>query len=97
MKRGGRHETCKVCGKDWNVSLQLILPEHGYICPHCRGLYNKEVHGEKSENALPDHETDALCRTLIGGVRELFKDPAVQADFKRWQQERQQKLQGAKP
>lgn len=48
-------------------------------------------------DALPDHETDALCRTLIGGVRELFKDPAVQADFKRWQQERQQKLQGAKP
>lgn len=46
-------------------------------------------------DALPDHETDALCRTLIGGVKELFKDPAVQADFKRWQQERQQKLKGA--
>ena len=48
-------------------------------------------------DALPNHTTDALCRTLIGGVRELFKDPAVQADFKRWQEERQQKLQGAKP
>ena len=48
-------------------------------------------------DALPNHTTDALCRTLIGSVRELFKDPAVQADFKRWQHERQQKLQGAKP
>lgn len=47
-------------------------------------------------DAIPDHERDALCRTLIGGVKELFKDPAVQADFKRWQQERRQKLQGAK-
>ena len=48
-------------------------------------------------DAIPDHELDALCRTLIGGVKELFKDPAVQADFKSWQLERQQKLQGAKP
>lgn len=46
-------------------------------------------------DAIPDHERDALSRTLIGCVRELFKDPAVQADFKRWQQERQRKLQGA--
>ena len=44
---------------------------------------------------VPDHELDAICRTLIGGVNEAFKDPAVQADFKRWQQERQQKLKGA--
>ena len=45
--------------------------------------------------AIPDFEYDALCRALIGNIKELFKDPAVQADFKRWQQERQQKQQGA--
>lgn len=45
--------------------------------------------------AIPDFEYDALCRTLIGNIKELFKDPAVQVDFKRWQQERQQKQQGA--
>ena len=45
-------------------------------------------------DALPDHEQDALSRTLIGCVKELFKTPAVQADFKRWQEERQQR-QGA--
>ena len=45
-------------------------------------------------DAIPDHEQDALSRTLIGCFKELFKDPAVQADFKRWQEERQQR-QGA--
>ena len=30
-----RYEDCKVCGKSWNVSLDLVLPKHGYICPHC--------------------------------------------------------------
>ena len=48
-------------------------------------------------DAIPEHEMDALCRSVIQGAKKLFKDPAVQADFKRWQEERQQKLQGAKP
>ena len=41
-------------------------------------------------DAIPEHEVDALCRTLISSVKGYFKDPAVQADFKRWQQERHQ-------
>lgn len=38
---------------------------------------------------LPAHESDAICRTLIGSVSRLFDDPAVLADYKRWKQERQ--------
>ena len=41
--------------------------------------------------AIPSHQSDAMCRTLIGCVGRLFENPAVTADYKRWQQERQQK------
>ena len=37
----------------------------------------------------------AMCRTLIGCVGRLFENPAVKADYERWQQERQQRLKGA--
>ena len=40
-------------------------------------------------DAIPAHESDAICRTLIGPVSHLFDDPAVLADYKRWKQERQ--------
>lgn len=39
---------------------------------------------------LPAHESDAICRTLFGSVSRLFDNPAVMADYKRWQQKRQQ-------
>lgn len=45
--------------------------------------------------AIPSHQSDAMCRTVIGGVARLFENPAVMADYKRWQQECQQKLKGA--
>ena len=45
--------------------------------------------------AIPSHQSDAMCRTLIGCVGRLFENPAVMADYKRWQQERQQKAKGA--
>lgn len=45
--------------------------------------------------AIPSHQSDAMCRTVIGGVARLFENPAVMADYKRWQQERQQKAKGA--
>lgn len=41
-------------------------------------------------DAMPVHESDAICRTLIGSVSRLFDDPAILADYKRWKQERQQ-------
>ena len=40
---------------------------------------------------IPTYQSDAMCRTLIGCVSRLFENPAVMADYKRWQQERQQK------
>lgn len=46
-------------------------------------------------DAIPSHQNDAMCRTLIGCVGRLFEDPAIQADYKCWQQERQQKQKGA--
>lgn len=46
-------------------------------------------------DAIPAHESDAICRTLIGCVSRLFEDPAIQADYNRWQQERRQKSKGA--
>lgn len=46
-------------------------------------------------NAIPQHQTDAMCRTLIGCVNRIFEDPAVRADYERWQRERQQKTKGA--
>lgn len=36
--------------------------------------------------AIPSHQSDAMCRTLIGCVGRLFENPAVMADYKRWQQ-----------
>ncbi len=45
--------------------------------------------------AIPLHETDAMCRTLIGCVSRLFENPAIKADYERWQQERRQRLEGA--
>ena len=40
--------------------------------------------------AIPSHQSDAMCRTLIGCVGRLFENPAVMVDYKHWQQERQQ-------
>ena len=30
-----RFETCKVCGREWNVSKHLVIDWRGYTCPQC--------------------------------------------------------------
>lgn len=30
-----RYETCKRCGKRWNVSRERKVPMSGYLCPDC--------------------------------------------------------------
>lgn len=45
--------------------------------------------------AIPSYQTDSMCRILVGSVSRYFEDPNVMADYKRWQQERQQKMKGA--
>ena len=42
-------------------------------------------------DAIPDHQSDAMCRTLIGCINRMLEDPAVQADCERWKKERLQK------
>ena len=31
----GRHETCRACGLDWNISRAQRMPARGYLCPRC--------------------------------------------------------------
>lgn len=38
---------------------------------------------------VPDFEMNALCRAIVAGAKELFKDPDVRADFEKWKRERQ--------
>lgn len=40
---------------------------------------------------IPAHQTDTLCRVILGSVARLFEDPAVKADYMRWKEERQKK------
>ena len=42
-------------------------------------------------DAMPEHEQDAMARTLIGCISRMFDDPAVKADFERWKTERTQR------
>lgn len=42
-------------------------------------------------SAIPEHQTDAMCRTVIGCLGRLFEIPEVRADYERWKRNRQQK------
>ena len=42
-------------------------------------------------DAIPAHQSDAMCRTLLGCINSMFEDPAAQAEFGRWNKERQKK------
>ena len=33
---------------------------------------------------LPRHQSDTLCRVILGGVARIFEDPAVREDYERW-------------
>ena len=37
------------------------------------------------------HDADRLAESLIKTADRLFKNPAIQAEFEQWQQERQKK------
>ena len=41
-------------------------------------------------DAIPEHQQDAMARTLIGCITRMFEDPAVKADFDRWKANRAQ-------
>ena len=44
---------------------------------------------------MPEHQRDAMARTLIGCISRMFEDPAVKADFEKWKLERAQRAIGA--
>ena len=46
-------------------------------------------------DAMPEHQQDAMARTLISCISRWFDDPAVKADFERWKAERSQRAIGA--
>lgn len=45
--------------------------------------------------SIPGYQLDRLTRLAIKGVRKYFEDPAVQADFERWQQEEAARAEAA--
>lgn len=42
-------------------------------------------------DAMPEHQQDAMTRTLISCIGRLFEDPKVKEDFKSWQEARRNK------
>lgn len=45
--------------------------------------------------ALPENESDAICRTILSGMSSIFEDPAVVADYKNWKQQRELRKEAA--
>lgn len=39
---------------------------------------------------MPEHDRDAMCRTLIGCINRLFEDPKVREDYADWKRKREQ-------
>lgn len=45
--------------------------------------------------ALPENESDAICRAIISGMSRVFEDPAIKADYQNWKKQRQQRKEAA--
>ena len=64
------------------------------ICPicgsdHTNGDWCDCQKVEVKVDLIPKHELDLLARTVLKATARAFEDPAVRADFERWQAERQ--------
>lgn len=40
---------------------------------------------------IKKHEADQLANSLLRAAEKFFKNPEIQAEFEKWQQERQKK------
>lgn len=40
-------------------------------------------------NAMPKHERDLMCRTVLGAVARMFEKPEVKADYELWKTDRE--------
>ena len=38
--------------------------------------------------AMPEHQQDAMARTLIGCISRLFENPDIKNDYERWKKEK---------
>lgn len=45
--------------------------------------------------AIPENESDALCRAVLHGMAALFEDPIVRADYEKWKNERKLRKEAA--
>jgi hypothetical protein len=54
-----RREICKCCRKKWGVSLDLQLPETGYICPKCAFKIREVRRNAKNKNRKKERRSDA--------------------------------------
>ena len=54
-----RREVCKCCRKKWGVSLDLQLPETGYICPKCAYQIREVKRNAKNKNRKKQRRSDA--------------------------------------
>ena len=57
-----RYETCKMCGRSWNVSVYLEEHIDGYLCPRCRrGLRNeRNIHKGNREIWRDQSDDDGI-------------------------------------
>ena len=37
---------------------------------------------------MPEHQQDAMTRTLIGCISRLFENPDIKNDYERWKKEK---------
>lgn len=70
--------------------MSVETPQRGWRAVKVVGKKTPE-HISVDMTAMPDYQSDAMCRTLIGCISRLFEDPAVRADYERWKQQRQAK------
>lgn len=40
-------------------------------------------------NAMPNYQSEAMCRTLLGCINKYFENPVVKAKYEAWLAERQ--------
>ena len=45
--------------------------------------------------AIPENESDGLCRAVLHGMAALFEDPIVRADYEKWKNERKLRKEAA--
>ena len=58
----GRHETCRACGLDWNISRAQRMPARGYLCPRCA---KKKEKGRKRHETYGDGDAGADARSWV--------------------------------